>query len=58
MLCKNSCSFDWIGRGDSIGYKEMGKSEFSLSAQMVALKWGLPYLNKLDGYIGILRKAL
>lgn len=55
MLCKNSCSFDWLGRGDNVMYKDMGKSEFSLTAQMVALKWSLPYLNKDDGYVGMLR---
>ena len=55
MLCKNSCQFDWIGRGDTVLYKDMGKSEYSLTAQMVALKWGIPYLNKQDGYIGQLR---
>ncbi|CAG5104788.1 Oidioi.mRNA.OKI2018_I69.chr1.g1542.t1.cds [Oikopleura dioica] len=55
MICKNSSKFDWIGRGEQIRYREMINSEYSLSAQVVARKWNLPYLNKEDGYVGMLR---
>ncbi|CAG5114265.1 Oidioi.mRNA.OKI2018_I69.chr2.g8327.t1.cds [Oikopleura dioica] len=33
----------------------MINSEYYLSSQVVARKWNLPYLNKEDGYVGMLR---
>ena len=55
FYCRNTCQFDWIGRGDSAYYKDFGKHENGFLAQMTALKWGIPYLGKENGYVGVLR---
>ena len=55
FYCRNTCSFDWIGRGSKAFYREFGKRENGFLAQLSTIKWGLPYLAKEEGYIGILR---
>ena len=53
--CKNSCSFDWIGRDKKIYYREFGRNENGFLAQLSARKWGIDYLGKEDSYVGMLR---
>ena len=55
LVCRNTCQFDWIGRGSKAHYAEFGKYENGFLASLSAIKWNLDYLSKDKGYIGMLR---
>ncbi|CAG5107944.1 Oidioi.mRNA.OKI2018_I69.chr1.g3565.t1.cds [Oikopleura dioica] len=55
VTCRNSCDFDWIGRGPKVGYNELGKHENGFLASLNPQKWRFDYLNKDGAYVGVLR---
>ena len=55
VTCRNSCDFDWIGRGPKVAYNELGKHENGFLASLNPQKWRFDYLNKDRAYVGVLR---